>query len=610
MVQTQRQQKNIIGKIACFVSVVTTHLAVLPLWAETALQREMIDTTRAIFRTMSVAYAPREWKEEFQDVRWSAKEEREAIIKAIQDNHNITIKQFHKLLLNSLRKTHDYHVSLTIFTQEKATLPFLLKPAGNRYFVVGVQEGLNLPLEVGDEIITFGGRSVHKVVEDLIRKHSGNTKSLTEKIRTTQHLTIRLASFGYDVSKGKVVIGVKKKAAKNVQNISMVWNYEPDHVSWSPIRERFRRENSLDSLEVLSFFSSELNISVEFMEEENGFLSSLLEKNMLFSQDEQVSQLAQKKGVDISRHTIGAMQSFLPKMGEVVQSIPSPFFNYIFEHKGKKIGYIRIKDYIQEMLGFRSMSDFFSDLIRVYDQQTDLLIIDQIHNPGGHIAYLYELVSMLITEPIAVPKHSQVLTVELVSEAKRVLELSSRELEKMVEDQFNSLGLQGDYIYGFLSKKELLRITKNDIRDVIDSYENSQTDSFLSTPISVLSDVIFPHFSGVSYSKPIVVLVDELSISGGDFFPAILQDGKRATIFGQTTAGAGGYARKINVSSHLGITELHFTGSIAFRKDGSPIESKGVTPDVGYSLTPDDYQNNFRSYKKALLKTVDKILQN
>ncbi len=47
--------------------------------------------------------------------------------------------------------------------------------------------------------------------------------------------------------------------------------------------------------------------------------------------------------------------------------------------------------------------------------------------------------------------------------------------------------------------------------------------------------------------------------------------------------------RRIDVSSLLGITELHFTGSITFRKDGSPIESKDVTPDVIYSLTPNDY---------------------
>ena len=51
-----------------------------------------------------------------------------------------------------------------------------------------------------------------------------------------------------------------------------------------------------------------------------------------------------------------------------------------------------------------------------------------------------------------------------------------------------------------------------------------------------------------------------------------------------------------------------FTGSIAFREDGQPIESKGVTPDVPYSFTAYDYQNDFIGYKNALLDTIDNIL--
>src|SRR5262249_50067569 len=44
----------------------------------------------------------------------------------------------------------------------------------------------------------------------------------------------------------------------------------------------------------------------------------------------------------------------------------------------------------------------------------------------------------------------------------------------------------------------------------------------------------------IAYSKPMMVLVDEMSASGGDYFPATIQDNARGPLFGFRTMGAGG----------------------------------------------------------------------
>jgi C-terminal processing protease CtpA/Prc len=44
----------------------------------------------------------------------------------------------------------------------------------------------------------------------------------------------------------------------------------------------------------------------------------------------------------------------------------------------------------------------------------------------------------------------------------------------------------------------------------------------------------------LAYTKPIMVLVDELSGSGGDMFPATIQINRRGPLFGMRTMGAGG----------------------------------------------------------------------
>jgi hypothetical protein len=46
--------------------------------------------------------------------------------------------------------------------------------------------------------------------------------------------------------------------------------------------------------------------------------------------------------------------------------------------------------------------------------------------------------------------------------------------------------------------------------------------------------------AAVVYSKPLIVLVDEFSISAGDIFPAMLQDNRRGPLVGTRTNGAGG----------------------------------------------------------------------
>ena len=615
--------------------------------AENVLQRQMIDITRTIFLTMDTEYAGKEWK--FSFLGWMAEREREIIIDFILENPDLSLKQFYRILLNSLKRTQDYHVNLKIHSTEKSTLPFLVKPSRGRYFVVHVDKtDKDFPIEIGDELLKMDGRLAEDIVNRFMKEFSGNQSSPTEKMLFSLYLTERLISRGMKAPEGEVSLEFLKKGESQPTFLTMDWDHEPELVDITPILNRMKKErkefldqdkilisrgdkqsfhskesffetfeNHLKPLATSSFlddlFQKEYDMtSYGFIFEKKGSSS----KDLVFSKP---NSLKEKKADDkkripykFNKHAIGAAKSFLPDMGEVINSLPSAFYNYIFNHKGKSIGYVRIPRYDDRAIPIspgggvkKRMSAFFQDLIQTYEQVTDLLIIDQIHNPGGEMHYLYILASMLTTKPLTTPLHKVSLLPEDIAFSTAVLESSDEEIKKIL---LNSLILPPHRkVFGLFDIESYTRTLRQIAETKLESWQKGFSLSF---PLAVISEEIPPHPSGVNYSKPIIVLVDELSSSGGDFFPAILQDNKRATIFGQKTAGAGGYLKTKEINSVLGIELLRFTGSIALRGfDEQPIESRGVTPDVIYSPTPDDYQNNFRGYKKALLETVDKMLE-
>ena len=142
-------------------------------------------------------------------------------------------------------------------------------------------------------------------------------------------------------------------------------------------------------------------------------------------------------------------------------------------------------------------------------------------------------------------------------------------------------------------------------RFIISEWKKGNT---LTGPIHLYGvDHVNPH-PDANYTKPILMLINELDFSGGDFMPAIMQDNKRAFLMGGKTAGAGGFVAKSSFPNRYGIDYFFYTASIAKRIDSNPIENLGVSPDLPYDLTPFDIQHKYQGFraeiKNALLNMI------
>jgi hypothetical protein len=224
-----------------------------------------------------------------------------------------------------------------------------------------------------------------------------------------------------------------------------------------------------------------------------------------------------------------------------------------------------------------------------FESQTSVMVLDQINNPGGSLFYMYSILSHLTDHALALPKHRVTLTEEDAAEASETLAKADAGDEVPPDERPSS----GSVAYS---------------RFVLSEVEAGRGRPTEPVYLFGMSEIV-PDKN--RYTNRIVVLINELDFSAGEFLAAILQDNKRATLFGRRTAGAGGCVRPLHMSKDMSdlskqfrIAEIGFRWTLALRTNGKPIEGLGVDPDVTYSITQEDIRSGYSGYRRALLATV------
>lgn len=102
-----------------------------------------------------------------------------------------------------------------------------------------------------------------------------------------------------------------------------------------------------------------------------------------------------------------------------------------------------------------------------------------------------------------------------------------------------------------------------------------------------LKETIKPNIPFI-YTKPIVILINGCSVSGGEHIAAELQPLKNVTLVGDTTAGLGGSTDDIILSSGKWLATTRFYS----RYYGKLIQWNGVPPDILIQNTEDEIRQN------------------
>jgi hypothetical protein len=551
--------------------------------AQTALQQQMIDTVGQVGQYFNVLYAPKYWKKEFAG--WDLPAEIKKAQDSIRDNPAITVPQFQNILARFFRSTRDYHVGFRFLATEMSSVPLSIRSAQGKFFIASIDRKKlsadSFPFKVGDEVVSWGGKSVAEEVASIRQQYAFTNTEPTDQALAEMMLTNRSRSRALEVPKGPITIELKTDGSERPVSYQLAWDYTPEKLSY----QAYNPGRKGDLMEDGAVINSE----------KKGLRQSLLKRPM-------VSPWAQelKSPWAGNPHEIGGRVTFTPALGtKLWQSDETNFYDaYLFMTPERQlIGYLRIPSYAGE-----SEALAFEEIIAHFQKTTDALVIDEVNNPGGSVFHLYALVSMLTDTALKTPLHQMSITPADISDAYQNLE----ELKGVETDSEAQKVMGGSTAGGYPVDMKMITFIKGYYQFLIDQWNAGKT---LTDPFYIWGvDRINPH-PRVNYTKPILLLTNELDFSGGDFFPAILQDNKRVKILGTRTAGAGGYVLRQEFPNLLGLSYFSVTGSLARRVDDRPIENLGVEPDIAYILTAEDWQGGFKPWRLKILDTITAMIK-
>jgi hypothetical protein len=231
---------------------------------------------------------------------------------------------------------------------------------------------------------------------------------------------------------------------------------------------------------------------------------------------------------------------------------------------GLRIGFIRVPSMSPPSVATALLQ--LDQEIAFFNASTDALVIDVTRNPGGLVSF-----------------------VEAIS-------------QRFIPTPFHTVGFEiratGAWLFSFAAAlnnalatgapPEIVANLRNNFNAVLDAFNANRGRSVPVSLNSTGSLTVAP-VAG-AYTHPLMVLVDEFSASGGDMFPAIIQDNNRGPLFGMRTMGAGGSVVAFNATAY---TESIFRITVSLMNRGrliqtgefplAPyIENIGVRPDIPF----------------------------
>ena len=238
------------------------------------------------------------------------------------------------------------------------------------------------------------------------------------------------------------------------------------------------------------------------------------------------------------------------------------FFSGTYVANGVRIGLIRIPSMSPPNVSLALQQ--LDQEIAYFNANTDALVVDVTRNPGGLVSFVESISQRFIPMPF------RTIGFEIRATAVWVFQFASLLRNAQLQN----------------APPAIIANLQANFEAVLKAYNENRGRSVPVSLNSTGSLTLAP--APTAYAKPLMVLIDEFSASGGDMFPAIIQDNHRGPIFGMRSMGAGGSVVGFNGTA---FTESFFRVTVSLMNRGNVvqttefppapfIENIGVRPDI------------------------------
>lgn len=515
--------------------------------AQTLSEQQKLSDLNQLLSLIESGYGPLHYKEKVLGLSVSAiRAKYEPLARATASNG-----EFYYLLRKLVTEFQDGHFGISVPTDHVASLP-IMTDLVNGEVLIDVVDRKELPLssfpyDRGDAIISIDGVPIKQVLDEL-QSYVGSGYSLSAR-RMAAFMVFYRAGSTSPVPSGPVRFEVRRGLSDVIETVELKWIEKG-----TPLDERIQRSPFLNARWGLSH---------------HGF--------GVLSMRPGLEALVGRERLEISFACSGGTRIAIPKDATIIMN--EPFIAYYHPTEKGNVGYLRIPHYMP-MAADEKTPEFdvrlaqYTRAVKILEANTVGLIIDQDHNCGGKADYLEKMVGLFV----------------------------SRKYQPI---QFQFLSNKAEYL-GF---KNWIAMTpahtteRDNLEKVGELIRTHWIKGDFMTPRTSMFGAELLEPSPVQYTKPVVMLIDEISGSGGDAFPALLQGYGRATLLGTRTSGLGGHVAE-QPPLYYSRMVVHMTKSLFYRPDGVEIENNGAVPDVPYAITRDDFMYGYKGYQRFYLKTL------
>ena len=480
-------------------------------------------------------YAPFEWKRDVFDFNLLN------LVPWLQRAHNTRDDlEYQDLLIEYVASLNDAHDLIAFPTTFGATLPFTVDIYDGRVLIEGINRTqlpvAQFPFTTGDELISIDGR----LVEFLIRAfqkysiaanpRSTNRIAASRIVSRSQQIMPHIHELGDSVS---AVIALASTGAQSTFQIPWVKTGIPI-TSVGPVPSPRTERRSLTT-RTLSEAGREAFAGARSPLPWKGQTEPAIDDSMaipfqwrgITAYDSTLPAHAApiqpllNVSVPTDYYTVTGVGSrfpiWAPPPGFVQRlgaGATDAFLSGTYVSNGVRIGFIRIPTMAPANTALALQQ--LDQEIEFFNANTDGLVVDVMRNPGGVLSYVESLAQRFMPGPF------RTMGFEIRATAAWLFSFAQ---QVTIAELTNA-------------PAEVLQNLRNRLNEVQRAYSEKRGRSAAVPLNATASFVLQP--SPVTYTKSMIVLVDEFSSSGADMFPAVIQDNQRAPIFGMRTMGAGG----------------------------------------------------------------------